>query len=71
MGIYKNIQEECRKQNRSIMGLEADLGFARGSICKWDSNKPAVTRVKAVADVLGVTIETLLEGDSSGRTDPV
>ena len=63
MSIYKNIQEECRKQNRTIMGLEAELGFARGSICKWDSNKHAVTRVKAVADVLGVTIETLLEGE--------
>ena len=69
MSIYRNIQDECRKQGRSILGLEYELGFARGSICKWDINKPAVTRVKAVADALGVTMERLLEetnDDSDG-----
>ena len=71
MSIYKNIQDECRKQNRSIMGLERDLGFARGSICKWDTNIPAVSRVQAVADALGVTVEILLRGNNDGRKDPV
>lgn len=62
MGIYKNIQKECRKQGKSIIGLERDLGFSRGSISKWDVNTPAVSRVKAVANALGVTVEVLLKG---------
>lgn len=67
MSIYRNIQELCREQGRSIMGLESELGFARGSIYKWDTNVPSIGRVKAVADVLKVPIERLIEGNKEGN----
>lgn len=44
----------------TINGLEAQLGFGRGSIYKWDSHTPSVAKMKDVADVLGVTVDDLI-----------
>lgn len=60
MGIYKNIQNVCREKGMTITGLETQLGFGRGSIYKWDSHLPSVAKVKDVADVLGVTVDDLI-----------
>ena len=60
MGIYKNIQNVCRENGMTITGLEAQLGFGRGSIYKWDLHLPSVAKVKDVADVLGVTVDDLI-----------
>lgn len=61
MGIYKNVQDVCKERGKTIMGLEDKLKFGRGSIYKWDTHKPNVLKVKAVADELGVTIDELLK----------
>ena len=61
MGIYKNIQNVCREKGMTINGLEAQLGFGRGSIYKWDSHTPSVAKMKDVADVLGVTVDDLIK----------
>ena len=60
MGIYKNIQNVCREKGITITGLETQLGFGRGSIYKWDSHMPSIVKVKDVADVLGVTVDDLI-----------
>lgn len=43
------------------MKIESDLGFASGSICKWNDVEPSVKRVEAVANYLNVKIEKLLK----------
>ena len=58
--IYKNIKEAAEKQKLSINSLEDKISVSHGSICKWDRNRPSVDKVKAVADILGVSIEELL-----------
>lgn len=63
VNIYAKIQRLCKDQNKSIMGLEEELGFPRGSICKWDKNIPSVLKVKAVADALNTTVDELMKGD--------
>ena len=45
------------------MGLEEELNFPRGSICKWDKNIPSVLKVKAVADALHTTVDELMRED--------
>ena len=62
--IYKNIQEAAKKQKISINALEDRIAVSHGSICKWDRNRPSVDKVKAVADVLGISIEELLLEDA-------
>ena len=62
MNLYCNIQMKCLEAGISVNRLESELGFPRGSICKWDRNIPSVAKVKAVADRLEVTIDELLKG---------
>lgn len=63
MSIYRNIQNECRRAGTNIFQLEKKLNFPRGSIFKWDTSKPNVLKVKAVADELGTTVDALLKED--------
>lgn len=57
MSIYKKVQEACKENNISVMALESSLGFARGSIYKWDENRPSVDKVLAVSEALGKPME--------------
>lgn len=61
MSIYKRIQDACKESQISVMALEKKLGFSRGSICKWDENKPSIDRMYAVAKELDKPIEYFLE----------
>ena len=58
--MYKKIREICKKRQINITALESALGFPRGSIYKWDVNRPSVDKVKKVSDYLDVPIEALL-----------
>lgn len=56
MKIYDRIKELCKERGITITGLEKELGFARGSLSKIDKNKPAMERVKKLADYFGKPI---------------
>ncbi len=64
MFTYENIKTACKKSEISISALENRLGFSCSSICKWDTNTPGVDKVKAVADILGVTVNDMLAESS-------
>ena len=59
--LYDSIKVICNKKKLSVGKIEKELGFSNGSICKWNENEPGITKVKKVADYLGVPIEKLLE----------
>ena len=61
--MYQRIQEICKERNISISKLEADLGFPRGSIYKWNEHSPSVDKVKKLAEYLGIAMEELLKGE--------
>ena len=61
MEIYKKVQEACKEAGVSVMELERQLGFSRGSIFKWDTNIPSVERVKLVADKLNKPIDFFIK----------
>lgn len=63
MLIYKKVKEACKEKRISIAQLEQDLGFARGSIYKWDKHNPSIEKMKMVAEKLEKTIEDLLEDE--------
>ena len=70
LNLTKNRKEEQiehLQKHSEIMQLEEDLGFARGSIYKWDTNTPSVSKVKAVADRLGTTVDALLTSDDEAE----
>lgn len=62
MTLCETVQNACEQCGKTVAGLERELGFARGTIAKWDDHIPSVTRVQAVAIALGTTVDALLKG---------
>lgn len=60
MTIYEKVKAACVEKKRSISQVERELGYARGSLSKWDEHTPSVTKVKQVADYLEKPIEYFL-----------
>ncbi len=58
--LYDNIKAICKERKIVISRMEYELGFPSGSIRKWNTNEPSVSRVKKVADYLEVDIERLI-----------
>ena len=59
--LYENVKEKAAKVPISINELEKRIGIASGSICKWNDIRPSVDKVKRAAEVLGTTIDELME----------
>ena len=45
------------------MCLEAECGLANGTINKWDTKRPSVDRLAAVASFFSVSLDYLLTGE--------
>lgn len=67
--LVNNIRKLCTSKGISIRQLEASLGFSNGIVGSWEAKTPAVTRVKAVADYFGVTVDELLTETGEEATD--
>lgn len=63
MLIYERIRKLCREKGVTVTGTEAVLGFARGSLCKIDKNKPSAEKVTKLAEYLGTTPDYLMTGN--------
>ncbi len=77
MGLYENIKLIAEKKGITIRKIEADLGFARSSIAKYNANNPSVEKIKAIADYLDVKIDDIInpsnvraDGQSGWYLDP-
>lgn len=62
MPMYDRIKLLCKQKGVTVTGTEKELGFARGSLCKVDTNKPSMERVNKLADYFGVSVEYLMTG---------
>lgn len=70
MSIVKRTENLCKEHSLTITGLERELGFSKGSICRWDINTPAASKVCAVAEKFNVTTDYLL-GLTEERNKPI
>lgn len=60
--IYQNIKYYAKKRGLTIREIERRAGLARGHMEKWKRTyNPNLTSLQKVADVLGVTVNTLLK----------
>lgn len=62
MTLCEKVQRACEKCGKTVAGLERELGYARGTIAKWDDHIPSVMRVQEVATALSTTVDALLNG---------
>lgn len=68
--MLERIRKKLREQNKTISGLEKELGFSNGTIRLWDKSSPTVKRVEAVAENLGVSLEWLITGKEAADLSP-
>ena len=62
MLIYDRIKQLCKDNGVTVTGTEAALGFARGSLCKIDKNKPSIEKVSKLATYLHTTPDYIMNG---------
>lgn len=60
--IYGMVKEIAKEEGVSIRSIERDLGFANGTLKRWDEHSPSVEKVKQVSGLLKVPIERLIYG---------
>ena len=63
MLTYETIKTLCKDKGVTVTGLEKELGFARGSLCKVDTNKPSMEKVQKLADYFNVSLHYLMTGE--------
>ena len=59
--IYDKIKEICKEKGISVSSLEKKANLSNGAISKWNVSAPTVDNLKAVADVLKVKVDKLVE----------
>ncbi|QEA34798.1 helix-turn-helix domain-containing protein [Weissella soli] len=64
MTIFERTKEIAKKRGLSLQDTATAAGIGINSIYGWKNKKPSIDRIKAVADVLGVSVDYLL-----GNTD--
>lgn len=58
--IYENIRKLCSETHVSIFRLERETGLGNGTIFRWKTSDPTVSKLKLVADYFGVSVDSLL-----------
>lgn len=59
--VYDKVKELADKNGMSISKLEKAAGLSNAAVSKWKTANPTAEKLKAVADVLGVKVDVLLE----------
>lgn len=63
--LTENIRELAEKNGTSFHRIEKELHIGNGTIADWDTHRPSIDKVAAVADHFMVSIDTLC-GRASG-----
>lgn len=59
--VYDKVKDLAGKKGMSISKLEKASGLSNGAISKWKFVTPTADNLKAVAKILGVKVDILLE----------
>lgn len=59
--VYENVKKICGQKGISIAQLEKDAGLGNGTIGGWRTSAPRVDSLQAVAKILKVKMEKLLQ----------
>lgn len=61
MTIFNNIKNLLDEKGIPVMEFENKIGLQRGGFYKWKHHEPGISKIKAAADYLDVSIESLLK----------
>lgn len=60
--LYTKIKALSKEKKIPVYVIEEKLDLSRGSICKWNCVNPSFDKVVGVAQILGVSIDELIDG---------
>lgn len=63
--IYDKIKTACKEKGITVVGLESELGFERGSLYKMNFHMPGADKLEKVAKSLGKPMEYFLSDATS------
>mgnify|MGYP004687920053 CR=1 FL=1 len=58
--LYDKIKQLCNEKGTNIMRVEKEAGLSNATIRKWNESCPSAENLNAVAKVLNVTVDSLL-----------
>lgn len=67
MTLKERIQALCKSAGISMNQLEDKLGFGKGYISKLGKSTPNATKIQAIADFFGVTVDYLITGKETEK----
>lgn len=59
--LLEKIIKLCEEKNISVARLEKEAGLGNATVRGWAKSEPTVKNLKAVADILGVSVDELLQ----------
>lgn len=68
MGLYERIKDLAKERGYSINRLEKELGFARSSINKFNTNKPSIDKIQQIADLLNISVDMITGEEKENET---
>lgn len=70
MSIFDRVQSLIKERGLSVKQLERECDLANATIRRWSTQTPNIESVRRVAQVLNVSIDYLVNGDSPNTTEP-
>ena len=67
--LKENVNRIAKERGISLAQMEKDLGFSEKYLSKLDKNNPSIDRVIAMADYLGVSVDTLVGYEGNAESD--
>ena len=67
MITYQDIKRLCKEKGVTVTGAEKALGFAKGSLCKIETSKPSMERVKKISDYFNIPITDFYDKEVKER----
>lgn len=61
MTIFENIKRLLDEKGISVIEFENKIGLQRGGFYKWQNHEPGISKVKAAAEYLNVSIDSLMQ----------
>lgn len=59
--LYDRIEELCKEKHIRIARLEKECGLGNATVRGWKTADPQISKLKAVADYFGVTVDSLIK----------
>lgn len=69
MTLFDRVKQVSNMRGMSLQSLAEKAGMGSNSIYGWKNKKPSIDKISAVADILGVSVDYLLNRTDNASPD--